>query len=173
MLSLPGPATMKVWQRFVRRSFPGVGVKLEFTTEEGRIVGVLVHRDGRREILIYDDDDPDACSSSLELTAADTRTMSELLGGSTGDRSGHGRPAADRGSGDRVDRDPERLGDGRHDDRRRAVPHEDRFVDRRGHPRRRHDAGTRARSSSSPAGDVAVAVGTVEGLATLRDVMRH
>ncbi len=62
---------------------PGVGVKLEFTTDEGRNVGVLVHRDGRREILIYDDDDPDACSANLELTLADTRTLSELLGGST------------------------------------------------------------------------------------------
>ena len=61
---------------------PGVGVKLEFTTEDGRHVGVLVRRDGRREILVYDDDDPDACSSSLGLSAADTRTMSELLGAS-------------------------------------------------------------------------------------------
>ena len=62
---------------------PGVGVKLEFTTDEGRIVGVLVHRNGRRELLIYDDDDPDSCSENLELTPADTRTLSELLGGST------------------------------------------------------------------------------------------
>jgi TrkA domain protein len=43
---------------------------------------VLVHRDGRREILIYDDDDPDACSSLVTLTRADTRTISELLGAS-------------------------------------------------------------------------------------------
>ena len=83
MLSLPGPGTMDGMAAVRETKLPGVGVKLEFTTEEGRIVGVLVHRDGRREILVYDDDDPDACSSSLELTAADTRTMSELLGGST------------------------------------------------------------------------------------------
>ena len=128
-----------------RTKLPGVGVKLEFTTDEGRIVGVLVHRNGRRELLIYDDDDPDSCSENLELTPADTRTLSELLGGEHRHRGRHRRPAADRGPGDRVDRDPGALGNDRHDDRRRAVPHEDRFVDRRRHPPRRHDAGTRAR----------------------------
>lgn len=61
---------------------PGVGVRHEFTTDEGQDVGVLVHRDGRREILVYDDVDPDACSSMLVLSASDTRTISELLGGS-------------------------------------------------------------------------------------------
>jgi TrkA domain protein len=61
---------------------PGVGVRHEFTTETGADVAVLVHHDGRREILVYDSDDPDKCSSILNLTAADTRTVSELLGAS-------------------------------------------------------------------------------------------
>jgi len=61
---------------------PGVGVRHDFTTADGRDVGVLVHRDGRREILIYDTADRDACSSLVELSAADTRTLSELLGAS-------------------------------------------------------------------------------------------
>jgi TrkA domain protein len=61
---------------------PGVGVRHEFTTGGGQQVGVLVHRDGRREIIAYDRADPDACSSIVELSADDTRTMSELLGGS-------------------------------------------------------------------------------------------
>lgn len=61
---------------------PGVGVRHEFTTEGGDDVAVLVHHDGRREILVYDSDDPDRCSSILNLTAADTRTVSELLGAS-------------------------------------------------------------------------------------------
>ena len=61
---------------------PGVGVRHDFTTEEGTTVGVLVHRDGRREILVYDTDDPDACTSLLGLSAADSRTVSELLGAS-------------------------------------------------------------------------------------------
>lgn len=59
---------------------PGVGVRHEFTTDDGRIIGVLVLHDGRREILVYDSDDPDACSSIVSLSANDTRTVSELLG---------------------------------------------------------------------------------------------
>ncbi len=61
---------------------PGVGVRHEFTTETGADVGVLVHHDGRREILVYDSDDPDRCSSIVSLSAADTRTIAELLGAS-------------------------------------------------------------------------------------------
>ncbi len=61
---------------------PGVGVRHEFQTDRGQQVGVLVHRDGRREVLIYDVEDPDACSSVLKLSHDDTRTLSELLGAS-------------------------------------------------------------------------------------------
>ena len=43
---------------------------------------MLVRRDGRREILVYDRDDPDACTERMQLSAADTRTLSELLGAS-------------------------------------------------------------------------------------------
>ncbi len=61
---------------------PGVGVRHEFDTETGQRVGVIVHRDGRREIVVYDRQDPDACSSLVELSSGDTRTMAELLGAS-------------------------------------------------------------------------------------------
>ena len=61
---------------------PGVGVRHEFTTEDGADIGVLVHHDGRREILVYDSDDPDRCTSLVALSAADTRTVTELLGAS-------------------------------------------------------------------------------------------
>ena len=59
---------------------PGVGVKHDFTTEDGREVGVLVHRDGRRDVVVYDADDPDSCSVQITLSATDTRTLAELLG---------------------------------------------------------------------------------------------
>jgi TrkA domain protein len=59
-----------------------VGVRHEFTTEEGTDIGVLVHHDGRRQILVYDSDDPDACTSLVTLSADDTRTIAELLGAS-------------------------------------------------------------------------------------------
>lgn len=59
---------------------PGVGVRHDFTTDDGIPIGVLVYRDGRREVLAYDRDDPDACTSVLHLTDQDTRTLAELLG---------------------------------------------------------------------------------------------
>jgi TrkA domain protein len=59
---------------------PGVGVKHDFTTTDGRDVGVLVHRDGRRDIVVYDADDPDSCAMQVTLAAGDTRTLAELLG---------------------------------------------------------------------------------------------
>ncbi|MGK2946996.1 MAG: cation:proton antiporter regulatory subunit [Acidimicrobiales bacterium] len=61
---------------------PGVGVRHEFTTDEGERVGVLVHRNGRREVLVYDHADPDSCSARIDLTTDDSRTLAELLGAS-------------------------------------------------------------------------------------------
>ncbi|MDB0005616.1 cation:proton antiporter regulatory subunit [Ilumatobacteraceae bacterium] len=61
---------------------PGVGVRHEFTSDSGQQLGVISHRGGRKEVLIYDKDDPDACSTVVHLTEGDTRTLSELLGAS-------------------------------------------------------------------------------------------
>ena len=63
-------------------NLPGIGVKHDFTTDDGRDVGVLVHRDGRRDIVVYDADDPDTCSAQISFSGPDTRTLSELLGAS-------------------------------------------------------------------------------------------
>ena len=54
---------------------PGVGVRHEFDTDTGERVGVIVHRDGRREMDVYDRNDRDACSTMVVLSASDTRTM--------------------------------------------------------------------------------------------------
>lgn len=59
---------------------PGVGVRHEFTNGAGERVGVLTHHGGRREVMVYDRDDPDRCHTVLHLTADDTRTLAELLG---------------------------------------------------------------------------------------------
>jgi TrkA domain protein len=42
---------------------PGVGIRYDFVTKEGDRVGVLVHRSGRRELLLYQRDDPDSCQA--------------------------------------------------------------------------------------------------------------
>lgn len=61
---------------------PGVGVRHEFRTEEGERVAVVTHRSGRREVAVYDRLDPDASKSVLHLTVDDARSLAELLGGS-------------------------------------------------------------------------------------------
>jgi TrkA domain protein len=61
---------------------PGVGTRFDFTTSSGEPVAVLVHRSGRREIMVYDRDDPDRCRTVLRLTADDTLTLVEVLGAS-------------------------------------------------------------------------------------------
>lgn len=61
---------------------PGVGVRYEFTNADGERIGVLVRRDGRREIALYDDDDPDACRSVVRLDQKESAALVELLGGS-------------------------------------------------------------------------------------------
>ena len=60
----------------------GVGVRHEFSTAAGERVAVLAHHGGRREILVYNRADPDTCSTVLHLTTDDTRVLAELLGGS-------------------------------------------------------------------------------------------
>lgn len=61
---------------------PGVGIRYDFVTKEGDRVGVLVHRSGRRELLLYARDDPDSCRAVIRLELDDTRTLADLLGAS-------------------------------------------------------------------------------------------
>ena len=65
----------------IETRLPGVGVRHEFATGRGERVCVLSHRDGRREISIFDRHDPDASATVLHLTPDDSRTLAELLGG--------------------------------------------------------------------------------------------
>ncbi len=60
---------------------PGIGVRYEFTSELGDHVGVVVRRDGKRDIALYDRQDPDSCRGTMELTDSDASKLAELLGG--------------------------------------------------------------------------------------------
>ncbi len=60
---------------------PGIGTRYEFAAESGDRVGVVVRRDGKRDIAVFDRDDPDAAIGSLELTEGEAGHLAELLGG--------------------------------------------------------------------------------------------
>lgn len=60
---------------------PGVGVRFEFTSSRGDRIGVIVRRDSRRELLLYDRDDADSCSNVVALSGEESAALVELLGG--------------------------------------------------------------------------------------------
>lgn len=60
---------------------PGIGVRYEFTAESGDHVGVVVRRDGKRDVALYDRQDPDSCRGTMELSEGDASKVAELLGG--------------------------------------------------------------------------------------------
>ena len=59
---------------------PGIGVRYEFVTEDGARVGVVHHRSGVREIVLFERDDPDTSHVLVRLGPDDSRTVAELLG---------------------------------------------------------------------------------------------
>jgi len=63
-------------------NLPGLGIRYEFLTARGSRVGVIHHRTGRRELLLYDPADPDTVRNVVALDPDDSRTLAELLGGS-------------------------------------------------------------------------------------------
>jgi K+/H+ antiporter YhaU regulatory subunit KhtT len=58
---------------------PGIGVRYEFVTEDGARVGVVHHRSGMRELVLFERDDPDTSHDLVRLSAEESRTLAELL----------------------------------------------------------------------------------------------
>lgn len=65
-----------------RTTLPGIGVRYDLLTETGRLVGVVNHRNGRRELVIFDRDDPDSCAASIVLTDEEAAGLADVLGAS-------------------------------------------------------------------------------------------
>jgi TrkA domain protein len=59
---------------------PGVGIRYEITTRTGERVGLVAHRTGEFDLVVYPADDPDTCVELLTLTAAEADTLAELMG---------------------------------------------------------------------------------------------
>ena len=59
---------------------PGIGLRHDFETDEGRRVGVVSRKSGRRDLLVFAKDDPDACSVVLRLTGQEADALAEFLG---------------------------------------------------------------------------------------------
>ena len=59
---------------------PGVGIRHDFTTQDGRRIGVITRHGGRRNIVVYDRDDPDASREMARLEPEEAETLADLLG---------------------------------------------------------------------------------------------
>ena len=77
------PESRQPVSRVTETQLPGVGVRHEFTTAEGERIAVVAHRSGRRELAVYGRDDPDACRTVLHLDPRDARVLVDVLGGAT------------------------------------------------------------------------------------------
>jgi TrkA domain protein len=51
-------------------------------TESGRRLGVVSHRNGRRDLVLYDPDDPDSCAADIPLTDDEAEALADILGAS-------------------------------------------------------------------------------------------
>ena len=67
----------------VRRAkveLPGIGVRHDLVTESGRRISVVSHRDGERDLALFDVADPDACRDSIPLTDDEAAAVADVLG---------------------------------------------------------------------------------------------
>lgn len=63
-----------------RTALPGIGLQHVMTTARGRQIGIISHRTGRRDLVIYDKEDPDSCIATVALTPDEATAVAELLG---------------------------------------------------------------------------------------------
>ncbi|ROO89478.1 potassium/proton antiporter regulatory subunit (CPA2 family) [Actinocorallia herbida] len=61
-------------------ALPGIGLRHEFTTRAGRRIGVVSYRTGRRDLVVYDPQDPDRVCETVKLNDEEADALVELLG---------------------------------------------------------------------------------------------
>ena len=62
-----------------RIALPGIGLQHVFTTASGRRIGVITHRIGRRDLVVYRRDSPDTAAETVKLTTEEADGLAELL----------------------------------------------------------------------------------------------
>lgn len=63
-----------------RVNLPGIGMRHAIMTERGRRIGVVSHHTGRRDLVVYDKDDPDSAVVSVALTGTEANALAEFMG---------------------------------------------------------------------------------------------
>ncbi|CAM3352626.1 cation:proton antiporter regulatory subunit [Kibdelosporangium persicum] len=59
---------------------PGTGTRQDFAIRAGRRIGVIAHRDGKVDLVVTKQDDPDT-GASIPLAPDEAATLAGLLGG--------------------------------------------------------------------------------------------
>jgi TrkA domain protein len=59
---------------------PGIGVRQEVQLAQGNRISVVTRRNGLRDLVLYDLDDPDSAAATAELTNDEANAVAELLG---------------------------------------------------------------------------------------------
>lgn len=59
---------------------PGIGVRQELQLAQGSRLSVVTKRNGQRDLVLYDTEDPDSAAATVELTNDEANTLAELLG---------------------------------------------------------------------------------------------
>lgn len=65
-----------------RTELPGIGTRYDVLTNSGRRIGVVARRDGDSELALFDEVDPDTCTSQIHLNQEEASALAEVLGAS-------------------------------------------------------------------------------------------
>lgn len=59
---------------------PGVGLRYEFDNSDGDRIGIIAHRKGEFEVLVYTAKDPDRARRVFRLTEREAEVLAQILG---------------------------------------------------------------------------------------------
>ncbi len=68
--------------RVEKVDLPGIGFRHDVITGNGRRISIVSHRDGARELALFDEIDPDASTDSVPLSDQEAAALADLLGNS-------------------------------------------------------------------------------------------